>query len=64
MDFYEMVDRVVNLLQQRGRLTYRALKRQFDLDDDTLYHHRLRNRGIFHASGKDPENSFALSNQD
>ena len=25
MDFYEVVDQVVKLLQQRGRLTYRAL---------------------------------------
>jgi class 3 adenylate cyclase len=35
MDFYEMVDQVVKLLQQRGRLTYRSLKVQFKLDDAT-----------------------------
>src|SRR5262249_31891250 len=35
MDFYEMVDQVVQLLQQRGRLTYRSLKVQFQLDDAT-----------------------------
>ena len=35
MDFYEMVDQVVKLLQQRGRLTYRSLKVQFQLDDAT-----------------------------
>jgi hypothetical protein len=35
MDFYEMVDQVVKLLQQRGRLTYRSLKVQFKLDDET-----------------------------
>jgi hypothetical protein len=28
MEFYDVVDRVVKLLQQRGRLTYRSLKRQ------------------------------------
>ena len=36
MDFYEMVDQVVKLLQQRGRLTYRSLKVQFQLDDETI----------------------------
>src|SRR5262249_25961022 len=36
MDFYEVVDQVVKLLQQRGRLTYRSLKIQFKLDDETF----------------------------
>jgi hypothetical protein len=36
MDLYEIVDQVTALLQQRGRLTYRMLKRQFGLDDETL----------------------------
>ncbi len=36
MDLYEIVDQVSALLQQRGRLTYRMLKRQFGLDDETL----------------------------
>jgi class 3 adenylate cyclase len=36
MDFYAVLDQVVGLLCQRGRVTYRALKRQFDLDDDIL----------------------------
>ena len=36
MDFYELVDQVANLLQQRGKLTYRSLRRQFDLDDEAL----------------------------
>lgn len=36
MNFYEIVDKVANLLQQRGRLTYRSLRRQFDLDDEAL----------------------------
>lgn len=36
MDFYEMVDQVANLLRQRGRLTYRSLRRHFDLDDQAL----------------------------
>jgi hypothetical protein len=36
MDFYEVVTQVVQLLQQQGRVTYRGLKLQFQLDDDTL----------------------------
>jgi class 3 adenylate cyclase len=36
MDFYTMLDQVLALLRQRGRVSYRALKRQFQLDDDTL----------------------------
>jgi len=36
MDFYEVLEQVAVLLQRRGRVTYRALKIQFQLDDDTL----------------------------
>jgi class 3 adenylate cyclase len=36
MDFYELLDDVLKLLHQRGRVTYRALKRQFHLDDEVL----------------------------
>jgi class 3 adenylate cyclase len=36
MTFEEILDQAVAMLQRRGRLTYRALKRQFDLDDDYL----------------------------
>jgi class 3 adenylate cyclase len=36
MTFYEVLEQVIALLQQHGRVTYRALKRQFDLDDDYL----------------------------
>src|SRR5438132_7770024 len=36
MNFYSVVDQAIALLRQRGRVTYRALKRQFDLDDDAL----------------------------
>ena len=34
MTFFEVLDHVIALLQRHGRVTYRALKRQFDLDDD------------------------------
>lgn len=36
MDFYEILNQIIDLLRSRGRVTYRALKRQFDLDDDFL----------------------------
>jgi hypothetical protein len=36
MDFYAVLDQVLDLLRQRGRVTYRALKRQFDLDGAVL----------------------------
>jgi len=36
MGFYELLDQVVDLLRQRGRVTYRALQREFQLDEDTL----------------------------
>ena len=32
MDFYTVLDQAVDLLRQRGRVTYRALKLQFQLD--------------------------------
>ena len=45
MGFYEILDQVVDLLRQRGRVTYRALKREFQMDDlprgfESRTHHR------------------------
>jgi class 3 adenylate cyclase/tetratricopeptide (TPR) repeat protein len=37
MDFVAIVDQVITLLRQRGRMTYRTLQRQFQLDDDALH---------------------------
>jgi TOMM system kinase/cyclase fusion protein len=34
MDFYAVLDQIVDLLRRRGRVSYRALQRQFGLDDD------------------------------
>jgi class 3 adenylate cyclase/tetratricopeptide (TPR) repeat protein len=36
VDFVAVVDQVMTLLRQRGRVTYRLLKRQFQLDDEAL----------------------------
>src|SRR5215469_15883859 len=36
MDFYAILDQVIDLLQQRGKASYRALQLQFKLDDASL----------------------------
>ena len=36
MTFEEILDQAAAMLERRGRVTYRALKRQFGLDDETL----------------------------
>jgi hypothetical protein len=35
MTFEEIVDQAIAMLQRRGRVAYRTLKRQFTLDDDS-----------------------------
>ena len=44
MKFSEIIKQAVALLQDSGRVSYRALKREFDLDDEALEelgHHAL-----------------------
>ena len=36
MNFEEILDHTIAMLQRRGRVTYRTLKRQFQLTDDAL----------------------------
>ena len=36
MKFSEIVKQAITLLQDSERITYRALKREFDLDDEAL----------------------------
>ena len=36
MDFYAVLDRVLDLLRARGRISYRAIKEQFGLSDEQL----------------------------
>src|SRR5215471_11507317 len=36
MTFDDILDQAIAMLQRRGRLTYRTLKRQFQLDDESL----------------------------
>ena len=33
MEFYDVLDQILDLLRRRGRMSYRALQRQFHLDD-------------------------------
>jgi hypothetical protein len=37
MGLYEVVDQIVELLQRRGRLTYRVVKLQFKLETVNTY---------------------------
>ena len=49
MTFEELLDQAIEMLRRRGRLTYGALKRQFDLDatyledlkHELIYGHQL-----------------------
>ena len=36
MTFDEILEQVITLLKRQGRVSYRALKRRFDLDDDYI----------------------------
>ena len=36
MKFSEVIEQASELLQRRGRITYRSLKREFELDDEGL----------------------------
>ena len=36
MKFSELIDQATELLQRKGRLRYRSLQREFELDDETL----------------------------
>ncbi len=36
MDFAEVLEKVLELLQRQGRVSYRALKLRFQLDDEFL----------------------------
>jgi class 3 adenylate cyclase/predicted ATPase len=36
MSFYDQLDKIIEILRQRGRVSYRALKREFDLDEALL----------------------------
>ena len=45
MDFYHLCDQVIDLLKQRGQMSYRTLKMQFALSDDGI--EALKNELIY-----------------
>jgi class 3 adenylate cyclase/predicted ATPase len=67
MDFYAVLDEVVELVRSRGRVSYQALKLKFDLDDkhfealkeELLYAHRatIRDEGSGFAWAEEPTTS-------
>ena len=63
MTFEEILDQAIAMLQRRGRLTYRTLKRQFDLDDDALDKHardRLDHRVVLPSACHEPDDGRSL----
>ena len=36
MTFEELVDQAIEMVRRRGQVSYRMLKRQFDIDDEVL----------------------------
>ena len=36
MEFYDILNQVLTLLEREKRVSYRALKRQFSIDDDYI----------------------------
>ncbi len=44
MKFSEIIDQASALLQRKGRITYRSLKREFDLTQETVW--RLLSKGL------------------
>jgi hypothetical protein len=58
MTFYEVLDQVMALLQRQGRVSYRALKREFALDDDYVVSTNLF-RPLFRGVAKEGGSSHA-----
>src|SRR6476659_8020594 len=52
MDFVAVVDQVITLLRQRGRVTYRTLQRQFQLDEEALADQILTSRSTLEGERK------------
>ena len=50
MDFVAVVDQVIALLRQRGRMAYRTLQRHFQLDDEAMEDLKNRDREKPHSS--------------
>ena len=60
MDFYAVLDAVLELLQRHKRVTYRALKRQFELDDAYLEDLKAEIALLFSQMENQPEDRHEL----
>jgi class 3 adenylate cyclase len=58
MDFYDVFDQILALLRQRGRVSYRALKVQFHLDDEQL--DALKEESLYTHQGDIEEDGWGL----
>ena len=59
MDFVAVVDQVITLLRQRGRVAYRTLKVQFHLDDEAL--EALKDELLYaHQVARDEDNRILV----
>ena len=56
MTFDEILAQIIDLLKRQGRVSYSALKRRFDLDDDYL--NDLRDELLFAHPVVDEDNLF------
>jgi len=63
MDFYALLDQVVALLRSRGRVSYRALKRQFALDDELLADLKAELRYAHYPIEEDPDQGLVWTGE-
>src|SRR5262245_14504715 len=59
MDFYAVLDQVIDLVRSRGRVSYPALKAHFELTEDQLA--ALRSELLYANADKVEENGQGLS---
>jgi class 3 adenylate cyclase/predicted ATPase len=59
VDFFAMLDQVVDLLRERGRVSYRALKMQYVLDDERL--EALKEELLYARAGEVSEDGAGLA---
>src|SRR5215467_8898900 len=59
MDFYVIYDQFIDLLKQRGRASYRELKVQFHLDDESLEALKAEVLEV-HRLGRDQDGSMLV----
>lgn len=58
MEFYEILDQVMDIRRRRGRMSYRALQRQFHLDESFVAD--LKEALLYSRPVRDDEGRFTL----